>query len=550
MQNNQNQPIWNPSTVAGLSFVLTPAFGSYLQASNWQSLGQIERAATSRAWFYVSLLVLAAMAVVTVGFAGRTEAGNAAVRAFINVGGLVYCFIWYVVSGRKQVSYVKEGLGKEYAKKSLAKPVLAALGFAVLYAVVVLGLLAATLGSDDEDGHAANQASSGGSSFSLASLIGGAAKLDCASKDVKDTITDSYAEQLAATGVPDLAAAIGQQRIKFRVEMITETVRNEESKNVACSGKLVVEFPKEDLQKAAQVKESKIAEAAIRGFQMPTEPVFSTTVTYLVSSPADQAEKQNGPIVKMTTRSGASEGDLGPYIVAYTMLAYAAPDLTASSKNDHPWDKDWKAATVQECGKHLNVGLCACKMDQFEKLVSQEDMQRIGFSIQSSPLLAGKYPNFIAVSETLNKQCPLPQGVASVPAPSGQAVSAPVEEPVKPVAQAEAPQAQTTQQAEPVKSAPQTTIGQAEASKPMTIEASFNCAQASSKIERLICSSPDSANADKRLASFYSSALARASDPAALKQQQRDWLKERNACDDTSCLVKTTEARIQVLSAM
>lgn len=28
MQNTQNQPIWNPSRVASLSFILTPAFGS------------------------------------------------------------------------------------------------------------------------------------------------------------------------------------------------------------------------------------------------------------------------------------------------------------------------------------------------------------------------------------------------------------------------------------------------------------------------------------------------------------------------------------------
>src|ERR1700676_3437585 len=105
MQNNQNQPIWNPSTVAGLSVLLTPAFGSYLHASNWRSLGQPERAASSKVWFYVSLLVLAAMAVVTVAFAGRAAAGNEAIRGIVNGGGFVYWLVWYFASGRHQVGF-------------------------------------------------------------------------------------------------------------------------------------------------------------------------------------------------------------------------------------------------------------------------------------------------------------------------------------------------------------------------------------------------------------------------------------------------------------
>lgn len=530
MQNNQNQPIWNPSTVASLSFILTPAFGSFLNAANWKSLGQPERASASKVWFYVSLFVLAAVAV-AVCFGAKASADNDAGRGFANIGGLIYFFIWYLLSGRQQISYVKGSFGKTYAKKSMIKPVLAALGAAVLYAVAVFGLLVATQGSSD----AADK--SGGSLSNLTALLGGTSKLNCASKEVKDIITENYAEQLAGAGSPDLVMAIAKERIKFRVEMISEVVRNNQSMNVACSGKLVVEFPKEDLVRAAQVKESKVVEAAIRGFRMPTDPVFSTTLSYLVSIPADKAEKQNGPLVKMTTREGvkAGEGDLGPYLVAYTMLTYGAPDITASSKNVKPWDKDWKATALQGCTEHQNPELCACKMAQFEKLVTQDDMQRIGYTIQTNVLMAAKYTNFIALSEALNKQCPLSQGVASVLAPSGQAAATPVEEPVKPVVQPAALPSPVTQATQSVQAA---------------INASFDCAKASSKIEKLVCSTPQSADADRRLASAYRTAAAKATDPAALKQQQRDWLKERNACGDTACLLKTTEARIQALSAM
>jgi len=410
-----------------------------------------------------------------------------------------------------------------YAKKLLVKPLLAALGVVVLFA---------TQGSSA----AADRA--GGPLSNLTAMLGGTGKLDCAAKEVKDTITANYAEQLAEAGSPDLVMAIAKERIKFRVEMISEVVRNNQSKNVACSGKLVIEFPKEDLVRAAQVKESKVVEAAIRGFRMPSDPVFSTTLSYLVSIPADKAEKQNGPLVKMTTREGvkAGDGDLGPYLVTYTMLTYGAPDITASSKNTKPWDKEWKALALQGCAEHQSPELCTCKMAQFEKLVTQDDMQRIGYTIQSNALVAAKYTNFIAFSEALNKRCPLPQGIASVLAPSGQAVPAPVQEPAKPVVKPAAVSSPAPQATQPVQGA---------------IVASFDCSKALSKIEKLICSTLETGDADRRLAAAYASAKSKSSDANALKADQLAWMKQqRNACNDAACLLKTTEARIQALSAM
>lgn len=83
------------------------------------------------------------------------------------------------------------------------------------------------------------------------------------------------------------------------------------------------------------------------------------------------------------------------------------------------------------------------------------------------------------------------------------------------------------------------------------VHASFDCAKASSPIEHLICSTPQAADADLRLAAAYSAARAKSSDPAALKADQRKWIKdERDACSDAECLVKVTDARIQKLGAM
>lgn len=96
-----------------------------------------------------------------------------------------------------------------------------------------------------------------------------------------------------------------------------------------------------------------------------------------------------------------------------------------------------------------------------------------------------------------------------------------------------------------------TALAKQDANGPTSIHASFDCAKASSPIEHLICSTPQTADADLRLASAYSGARAKASDPAALKADQRKWMKnERDACSDAECLVKVTEARIQKLNAM
>lgn len=108
-----------------------------------------------------------------------------------------------------------------------------------------------------------------------------------------------------------------------------------------------------------------------------------------------------------------------------------------------------------------------------------------------------------------------------------------------------APAASAVQQSAP------TTTPKQDANGTTDVHASFDCAKASSPIEHLICSTPQTADADLRLASAYSAARAKSSDPAALKADQRKWMKdERDACSDAECLLNVSEARIQKLAAM
>jgi uncharacterized protein len=76
--------------------------------------------------------------------------------------------------------------------------------------------------------------------------------------------------------------------------------------------------------------------------------------------------------------------------------------------------------------------------------------------------------------------------------------------------------------------------------------ASFDCAEASTKVEKLICADETLSKLDEALAAAYADAL-KSSDPASLKAEQKAWLKGRNACPDTVCVRQTYEARLAVL---
>jgi uncharacterized protein YecT (DUF1311 family) len=140
---------------------------------------------------------------------------------------------------------------------------------------------------------------------------------------------------------------------------------------------------------------------------------------------------------------------------------------------------------------------------------------------------------------------------------AGQAQAAPVPQAAAEVKPA-APTAQIAEQGKPesavaapegAESKPQP-VAEPEAKKG-TIEASFDCAKASARIEKLICSTPETANADKRLSVAYGAARAKTSDEKTLKSEQMDWMKQRrNSCNDSACLLKVTEERIQTLSKL
>ncbi|HMX11219.1 MAG TPA: hypothetical protein PKE61_09965 [Burkholderiaceae bacterium] len=139
--NGTTNPIWNPNATSNWSIVFTPIFGSYLQELNWRALGEPERAARSRKWFYASigegvLLFLLAAFATPENLLGELARPIA----------LIYLVTWYFLSRRPQAQYVKAKYGEGYARRGWGQPLLIALGIVVVW-FFASGILATVLRS-------------------------------------------------------------------------------------------------------------------------------------------------------------------------------------------------------------------------------------------------------------------------------------------------------------------------------------------------------------------------------------------------------------------
>ena len=78
--------------------------------------------------------------------------------------------------------------------------------------------------------------------------------------------------------------------------------------------------------------------------------------------------------------------------------------------------------------------------------------------------------------------------------------------------------------------------------------ASFDCAKAKTKIDKLICSDARLSEADEKLTALYNEVLAKSPAPEDTKQQQLEWVKQsRNTCKDADCLQQAYTSRISDL---
>jgi uncharacterized protein len=80
--------------------------------------------------------------------------------------------------------------------------------------------------------------------------------------------------------------------------------------------------------------------------------------------------------------------------------------------------------------------------------------------------------------------------------------------------------------------------------------ASFDCAKAVSKVEKLICADSELSKLDEELAAAYKTALQDEKQADSIRQMQKQWIKERNGCIDAVCVKRTYEERLLSLHSV
>ena len=81
--------------------------------------------------------------------------------------------------------------------------------------------------------------------------------------------------------------------------------------------------------------------------------------------------------------------------------------------------------------------------------------------------------------------------------------------------------------------------------------ASFDCDQAGSEVEHMICGDAELSRLDEALAEAYREALSAAAEPGALRSQQANWLRDhRDPCRHRHCLVTAYRQRVGWLEGL
>ena len=126
-----DHPIWNHNAVAAWSLLFTPAFSSYFQMLNWRTLGETEKAASAKKWFFSSLVMLVAFFIMRGSDNPKSISHNLAGLMYI-----IFFLSWYFSSGREQGKYVKEKCGSNCILKPFGMAFL--LGFAAIFSFCVV----------------------------------------------------------------------------------------------------------------------------------------------------------------------------------------------------------------------------------------------------------------------------------------------------------------------------------------------------------------------------------------------------------------------------
>lgn len=74
--------------------------------------------------------------------------------------------------------------------------------------------------------------------------------------------------------------------------------------------------------------------------------------------------------------------------------------------------------------------------------------------------------------------------------------------------------------------------------------ASFDCERARTQVEKLICSDLNLSVLDEKIARAYRDIVGNPRSSPSIRQQQREWLRRRNACTDAMCIGDVSVERL------
>lgn len=77
--------------------------------------------------------------------------------------------------------------------------------------------------------------------------------------------------------------------------------------------------------------------------------------------------------------------------------------------------------------------------------------------------------------------------------------------------------------------------------------ASFDCTKAKTNVEKMICADEELSALDENLSKAFKEALTNTEDKEKLKKEQFAWMKERDKCQDKSCIKNIYNIKIQIL---
>lgn len=79
----------------------------------------------------------------------------------------------------------------------------------------------------------------------------------------------------------------------------------------------------------------------------------------------------------------------------------------------------------------------------------------------------------------------------------------------------------------------------------LTHAASFDCSKAATNVEKIVCGDTALSQLDDDLNVAYKAALQKNEKQAvAIRQSQKQWIKTRNDCQDSTCLTQSYQQRI------